>query len=272
MSETLSETAYAKINLALHVRRRRDDGYHELETIFAFAEDGDVVSAEAGKGLTLEITGPFAGDLTAEADNLVLRAARSLQAAFGVSEGARLSLDKRLPVASGIGGGSADAAATLRLLARLWGIDADANQLVQIARNLGSDVPACLASRAVIGTGRGDDLTPFDGLPSGAPLLLVNPRIQLATGPVFARWDGVDRGPLDRDDPDSWRNDLTALAADLVPQIASVLEKLGHQPGKKLHRMSGSGTTCFALFDSEATRDAAADRFPGMWVMATRLR
>ncbi len=272
MKTPLSEAAYAKINLALHVRQRRADGYHEIETIFAFAEDGDLVSAEAADGLSLEIAGPFAEGLTADIDNLVLRAARGLQAAFGIDRGARLRLEKNLPIASGIGGGSADAAATLRLLARLWGIEPDAHQLVQIARSLGADVPACLASEPLVGTGRGDDLQPFSGIDSGTPLLLINPRKPLSTGAVFAGWDERDGGPLKLRDPFSWRNDLTLPAISLVPEIGEVLAKLALLEGVTRARMSGSGATCFAMFENDAARDAAALQFPGMWVMPTRLR
>ncbi len=172
----MEETAYAKINLALHVRERRPDGYHRIETVFAFAEDGDRLRVEAGEGLTLGVEGPFAGALAGEGDNLVMRAARALAARYGVTKGARLTLDKRLPVASGIGGGSADAAAGLRLLVRFWGLEAREADLLAIAGGLGADVPACLLSRTMRGEGRGDTLTPWVGMGlAGMPLLLVNP-------------------------------------------------------------------------------------------------
>ncbi|HEY0270620.1 MAG TPA: 4-(cytidine 5'-diphospho)-2-C-methyl-D-erythritol kinase, partial [Sphingomonas sp.] len=156
------ETAYAKINLALHVRRRRADGYHDIETLFAFCADGDRLSAAPAGDLRLEIEGPFAAGLSAGADNLVLRAAEALREAAGVTAGARLVLDKRLPVASGIGGGSADAAAALRLLARLWRVDLPDADMHAIAAALGADVPACLVSRACRGDGRGDALAMLD--------------------------------------------------------------------------------------------------------------
>ena len=252
----MRETAYAKLNLALHVRAREADGYHRIETIFAFCEDGDVITAEPAEALSLDVTGPFADALAGEGENLVLRAARAAAAT------AALTLDKRLPVAAGLGGGSADAAAVLRLFG---GTMAD-------AAALGADVPACLLSRTSRGEGRGDAIEPLDlpGL-SGTPVLLVNPNIPLATGPVFKAWDGVDRGPLG--DWESGRNDLEAPARALVPEIGAVLEALA---GARVARMSGSGATCFGLYDNEAARDAAATRIatekPGWWLSQTRLR
>lgn len=273
----LSEVAYAKINLALHVRKRRDDGYHDIESLFAFAEDGDRLQAVArGDGrLSLTIDGPFGAGLDSGADNLVLRAAHALKDAFNIAAGAAIHLDKRLPVASGIGGGSADAAAALRMLARLWAIDQPMHDL---AATIGSDVPACLVSRTLMGTGRGEalDLRAIDGL-GGMPLLLVNPGIGLSTAPVFAGWDHVDRGPLVADTLDALiaegRNDLYPPAVALVPQIGAVLDSLAAQPGVRLARMSGSGATCFALFDDPAQRDAAAAAMPAhWWTLSSRVR
>lgn len=201
--------------------------------------------------------------------------------AFGVRDGISLRLDKRLPIASGIGGGSADAAATLRLLARREHIPLDEPRLAGIAAALGADVPACLASAAVRGEGRGDRLIPVEaGGLTGMPLLLVNPCVPLSTGAVFGAWDGVDRGPLGGGDPlivaRHGRNDLEAPARRLVPIIGDLIELLAIQPGAELVRMSGSGATCFALFESDAARDAAdraiAIAAPGWWRLATRLR
>lgn len=272
MTIVFNETAYAKINLALHVRARREDGYHQLETVFAFADDGDRLSGTLADGLSLTVAGPNAQGLENEADNLVLRAARGLQDATGETRGAALHLDKVLPVAAGLGGGSADAAAALRLLARLWGIAGDDPAIGAVARTLGADVPACIASQTCVGSGRGDDLDPFfdPGLP-GTPLLLVNPGIPLATGPVFSGWDRIDRGALDPADWRNSRNDLTAPAVALVPQIATLLDQLAARPGATFVRMSGSGATCFALFESLEARDAAARQFP-LWHMSTVLR
>ncbi|PTQ10223.1 4-(cytidine 5'-diphospho)-2-C-methyl-D-erythritol kinase [Sphingomonas oleivorans] len=276
----LAETGHAKINLALHVRSRGADGYHALETLFAFAEDGDRLTLAEGEGLSLDLSGPFAGPLAGD-DNLVLRAARAFLDRFGLPAGAAFGLDKRLPVASGIGGGSADAAAALRLLCRRHDIHPTAPELMAIAASLGADVPACLVSRTMRGEGRGDALVPIDGEGlSGMALLLVNPGPPLATGPVFRAWDGRDRGVLARGDALetalAGRNDLEPPARMLLPAIGAVLERLAGQAGTRLVRMSGSGATCFALFEDEAARDAAdrdiARAEPGWWRLATRLR
>ena len=264
------EIAPAKLNLALHVRGKLPDGRHAIETIFAFCTDGDRVRAERADQISLDVTGPFAAELAAESDNLVLRAARTRAEAAQVKDGAALGLDKRVPVASGIGGGSADAAAALRLLTSLWGIDPKFAE--QVAPRLGSDVPVCLLSLPARGEGAGDVLTPI-ALPelSGTPVLLVNPRVALSTAEVFAGWDGMDRGPLG-----DWRqgqNDLETPATALVPQIETVLAWLSAQPGAWIVRMSGSGATCFALFESEDARDIAADGVPReWWRLATYLR
>ncbi len=273
----LTETAYAKLNLALHVRARRADGYHELESLFAFCADGDGLAGTAREdgGIVLAIEGPFGDDLPPGEDNLVVRAARALQAASGTQLGADLMLDKRLPIASGIGGGSADAAAALRLLVKLWGVRPMELDFPAIAASLGADVPACLGSRTVFGSGVGERLETVDLDLEDMPVLLVNPLVECPTGAVFAGWDGVDRGPLD---PVEWRrgrNDLAAPAIALVPEIEDVLAVLKAQL-PELARMSGSGATCFALFASAAERDAAAERIeadhPDWWVLATALR
>lgn len=272
MAESLParEIAPAKLNLALHVRGKLPDGRHAIETVFAFCTDGDRLSAQVADELTLDISGPFAGQLDGQDDNLVLRAARELQVASGTAAGAAIHLEKQLPVASGIGGGSADAAATLRLLTSLWSISPKYAQ--QIAPQLGSDVPACLLSLPVRGERAGDRLLPIDlSALSGAPVLLVNPRVPLSTRAVFERWQGVDHGPLA-----AWRegrNDLQEIAITLAPQVEAVLAWLAVQPGAEFIRMSGSGATCFALFDSDQARDRAADRVPReWWRLATSLR
>ncbi|MBK8374356.1 MAG: 4-(cytidine 5'-diphospho)-2-C-methyl-D-erythritol kinase [Sphingomonadales bacterium] len=270
------ETAYAKINLALHVRKRRDDGYHEIETLFAFAEDGDRLSVEAADALSLTIAGRFADGLSAGSDNLIIRAAAILAERNGISAGARFHLEKRLPVAAGIGGGSADAAAALRLATRLWNIDLDSTRPSDVAAELGADVPACIISQTCFGTGVGDQLHRIDGNElAGLPLLLVNPLIACPTGPVFQAWNGFDLGPLD---PESWvagRNDLELPAITLHPEIADVLACLREmQP--RIARMSGSGATCFAIFESSSRRDAALRQIstacPDWWTMASSIR
>lgn len=271
------DIGYAKINLALHVRKRRADGYHELETLFAFAEDGDRLTAAPAETLSLTLSGPFAHELDAGADNLVLRAAEALRAANRVEAGAALHLEKNLPVAAGLGGGSADAAATMRLLARLWNLGPDALRPGTLAAQLGADVPACIASQTCFGSGVGDQLTPIDGASlAGVPILLVNPLRACPTGPVFKAWDGVDRGALRAEDWMHARNDLEAPAMALVPAIADVLDALRTCPEASLARMSGSGATCFALFDTESACAQAAATLkadhPGWWVMPSRLR
>lgn len=278
-----SEIAYAKINLALHVRRRRDDGYHDIETLFAFAEDGDCITALSGE-TGLRLSGPFADVLRGEdsENNLVMRAARRLAALLGHDDVPAIALEKRLPVAAGIGGGSADAAAVLRLLCRRYGIGIDDPRVIALAGELGADVPACLASVAVRGDERGDKLIAIEAKAlSGLPLLLVNPRAPVATGPVYAGWDRLDRGPLlASDDPLSvacaGRNDLEPPALALCPVIGEVVALLEKQPGVLLARMSGSGATCFALFDGTGERDAAAaaiaGEHPDWWLLASRLR
>jgi 4-diphosphocytidyl-2-C-methyl-D-erythritol kinase len=264
------EIAPAKLNLALHVRGKLPDGRHSIETIFAFCTDGDRLTAEANGEISLTISGPFADELGDPGDNLVIRAAEKLAEAADISAGASLTLVKHLPVASGIGGGSADAAAALRLLTSLWQIDPAHAQT--IAPELGSDVPACLLSLPMRGVGAGEELIPVDLSDlSGTPVLLVNPRVRLSTAEVFARWDGVDQGPLD--DWKSGFNGLERFAISLVPQIETVLAWLSAQRGAEVVRMSGSGATCFALFETEQARDNAAELVPReWWRLATFLR
>lgn len=294
----LTETAYAKVNLALHVRRRRTDGYHDIESLFAFVDRGDDLRAglRSDGALTLRIDGPMAAALGAEPtgpepngaggdqDNLVLRAAQALQkytARGSHNAGADLFLTKNLPVASGIGGGSADAAAALRLLNRLWSVGLEEQQLCDIAATLGSDIPACVISQTMRVEGRGHALAPlaYSGL-CGSPILLVNPGVPLATAPVFQGWDQRDHGPLDSSSLDAivqhGRNDLAAAAMALVPQIAAVLKWLGCQPGLRMARMSGSGATCLALFDDQAAalcaQAALSEMQPDWWTLCGMIR
>lgn len=258
------------------MRRRRDDGYHELETLFAFVTDGDEVALGEGQGFG--VNGPFAAALLGEGDNLVTRAAARFGEVFGQSVPGRITLTKRLPVASGLGGGSADAAATLRLLARHHGIALDDPRLFECADALGSDVPACLYSRTARGTGRGEQLVPVTGA-SGTSVLLVNPGVAVSTAEVFRRWDGIDRGGLGEGDllavARAGRNDLEPPALAIAPVIGEVLTLLDAQPGVTLARMSGSGATCFALFDSLDARTSAAEAVaaaqPGWWCLETGL-
>ncbi len=268
----MQEIAYAKINLALHVRRRREDGYHELETAFVFVDFGDVLSVAEAPQDRLIMAGEFAAQLDDPFDNIVARAL----AALPHGKGWDVTLEKNLPVAAGLGGGSADAGAVFRLVERAYGLPADWRGR---AARLGADVPACARSEACLGHGTGTDLSPLDNDLAGAPVLLVNPRLPLGTGPVFRAWDGKDRGPLPqgtaREIALAGRNDLEAPAIALCPAIADVLAALVEtQP--LMARMSGSGATCFALYQRHDVRDKAlellASQNPGWWTMAGKLR
>ncbi len=276
--------AAAKINLYLHVVGRRADGYHELDSLVAFAAVHDTVSAAPADDLSLTFAGPFAGALAVgdKENNLVLRAARALAAAAGIAPRARaaLRLIKRLPVASGIGGGSADAAAALRALGAMWGVTLDEGALGALALGLGADVPICLRGRTAYLGGIGERIDPAPALPQ-TPIVLVNPLRALATPAVFTARHGPfsvperlaggarDTAHLARELADR-RNDLTTPAIELMPGIAVILDRLARLPGCLLARMSGSGATCFALFARAESAAAAADTLrgenPGWWV------
>ncbi|NQV48412.1 MAG: 4-(cytidine 5'-diphospho)-2-C-methyl-D-erythritol kinase, partial [Rhodospirillaceae bacterium] len=245
-----------------------EGGYHLLDSLVAFAGIHDTLTASAADKLSLAMDGPFAGDLTGGGDNLVLKAASALAGAAGVTAGAELRLTKRLPVSSGIGGGSADAAATLIALAGLWDVHLPDAQMAELALGLGADVPVCLGGRAAFMGGIGEDLTPAPALPS-ATLVLVNPGVALATNAVFGartgdfgKPAGFDSAPRDaaelaailaeRD------NQLTAAAVSLAPVIGDVLAALSATDGALLSRMSGSGATCFGLFAEPGQAAAAA--------------
>lgn len=261
-----AEDAPAKINLALHVRRRRADGYHDLETLFAFTRFGDRLEAVPADDWSLALSGPMAGASGPLEDNLVLRAAQAFAAETGDARRYALKLEKRIPVAAGLGGGSADAGAALRLLNRLAGFPLQEPALESIGAGLGADVPACVRSRTARGTGAGEHLETAAPL-TGLGVLLVNPQVPVPTGPVFKAWDGVDRGPLGED----WRtarNDLEAPALTIQPVIAEVLAWLHGLPGATMVRMSGSGATCFALFEGPAPQVATPQ---GWWSAATEL-
>jgi 4-diphosphocytidyl-2-C-methyl-D-erythritol kinase len=271
----LREIGWAKVNLFLHVLGRRADGYHLLDSLAVFPGVGDVLTAEPAPALSLHLTGPFGAMLATEPDNLVLRAARALAAAAGVAPRARLTLDKRLPVASGIGGGSADAAAALRLLARLWGVEEI--DLPAIAASLGADVPVCLDGRAARMRGVGEQLAAAPALPD-AGIVLVNPGGAVATSLVFRARQGdygsvavlpsawADAGAMARDLADL-RNDLQPAALALHPPIGAALDALAADQACLLARMSGSGATCFGLYadPASAVRTASALARPGWW-------
>lgn len=272
-----SEIAFAKINLALHVRKRREDGYHDIETLFAFVRDGDVLTACPANELKLEIHGPFSTELEADNSNLVLKTAFLLKEHFGVRQGAAIRLNKKLPIASGIGGGSADAAATARLLNRLWGLEASEQELADTLAPLGADIPACIFSRPSFGSGTGTALTFLeDGNITARHVLLVNPLQSVSTAAIFRAWSGVDGGAVERGD--IWdaaikgQNDLEPIAAAICPAIADILKHLS-RANPVFVRMSGSGATCFALFDDAETLEVArAALDPDWWSMASMLR
>lgn len=268
---TLTETAYAKINLALHVRGRREDGYHEIETLFAFVDEGDALAAMPAERDMVTTIGQFAGDIDIMG-NIASKALKTLSRDQQLS----LTLDKRLPVAAGLGGGSADAGAVFRLVERGYGMPDDWR--VRAAK-LGADVPACVASTTCIGRGIGTDLEDVENDLAGTPVMLLNPRIPLSTGDVYRAWDGEDRGAL----PDgsaravalAGRNDLEQPARSLCPAIAEVLSELRRSEAF-LVRMSGSGATCFALFDEHDDLLEAMERLrfarPEWWMLGGLLR
>jgi 4-diphosphocytidyl-2-C-methyl-D-erythritol kinase len=267
--------ARAKVNLWLNVVGRRDDGYHLLDSLVAFVDLADIVAVEAGHGLSLEIDGPHGAALTAERDNLVLKAARLLAERARRPADAAIHLTKVIPVAAGLGGGSADAAAALRALTELWRVSLPEHELFDIARSLGADVPMCLFGRAALAAGVGEQLAAAPALP-GAGILLVNPGIALATRDVFAARTGAFSQPIPparswssvselAEDMARHGNDLTAAAISLCPVIADVLAALRADPQARYAGMSGSGATCFALFDSlDAARNAASS-LPATW-------
>ena len=278
---TLTEAAPAKVNLYLHLRGRRADGNHLLDSLAVFPAIADRLTAAPGHGLSLEIGGPFAGGLAADPANLVLRAARALAEAHGLAPDAALRLDKNLPLASGIGGGSSDAAAALRVLSRLWGVDLPEG----LALTLGADVPVCLGAPAPrVMAGIGERLRPAPAMPEFW-IVLVNPGAAVATGAVFAAVEqrALPAGPPPPPLTDfaaltGWlaqqRNDLQPAAVSICPAIAEVLAALGsaESGGAPLARMSGSGATCFAMHGREADAEAQAERLrrsrPDWWVVA----
>lgn len=295
-SDEVREFAPAKINLTLHVTGKRDDGYHLLDSLVVFADAGDwvaVASAPDGE-LSLRITGPYAEALCDEAveSNLVMRAARTLRewaAKRGRSQhGAALTLDKRLPVASGIGGGSADAAAALRALVRFWELGIPQTDLMEIALKLGADVPVCLRACPAVMRGIGEEIAPAPPLPD-LWIVLVNPGVAVSTGGVFEALDlkavsalGVPALPVNLLSADEaaaalkrCRNDLEPPARARAPQVADVLRALRRTKGALMARMSGSGATCFALYEDEESARTAAQALgadhPGWWVTAAKM-
>jgi 4-diphosphocytidyl-2-C-methyl-D-erythritol kinase len=285
--------APAKVNLFLHVGPVGADGYHPIASLMTFADVGDVVSLDLDGALELAVVGPFAGGLGTSAGNLVTRARDAAMAAFEVFDDTfSLTLDKRLPIAAGLGGGSADAAATLKLMAQAlnfaWGED-DGDPLVDIAVRLGADVAACLEAQPVLALGRGDELDwppPFPDL----DVVLANPGASSPTGAVYRAYDALGAAgddvpdfPDRLDGPEAMaeflarcRNDLQAAAVSLAPAIGRTLEELKAEPETLLARMSGSGATSFAICrdarDAQALADRLARRHTDWWVRACRLK
>jgi len=270
-----AEKAPAKVNLTLRVLGRRADGYHEIESLVAFAGVGDAVTFRPGGALALAMSGPTAAAAGDVADNLVLKAARALAERVESLKLGRFTLSKRLPVSAGLGGGSADAAAALRLLARANRMTPDDPRLMQAARATGADVPVCLDPRARLMRGVGDILSDPLDLPR-LFALLVNPGVAVATKDVFAALNVPSAKPAGLlADITNGRNDLEGPAIELEPAIADVLAVLRKLPGCRLARMSGSGATCFGLFDSTRAASAAARTlrvgYPAWWTRATVL-
>ncbi len=279
MANSVRVFAPAKINLFLHVGEKRGDGYHALQSLAVFAQVGDVLELRASEELTLSIQGLFAAGLAAQGDNLILKAARL------VERTADIVLTKNLPVASGMGGGSADAAAALRGLRELWKTNDSDARLCEIAEVIGSDVPVCIESKPAWMEGRGEVLAPMASLPAMA-MLLVNPGVTVSTADVFRglktrTGTGMTRPDGFRDAADllqflrATTNDLEAPARTLEPKIADVLEKISARHGVRVARMSGSGATCFGLFESDDGAQSAAQAIsaahPSWWVRATRM-
>jgi 4-diphosphocytidyl-2-C-methyl-D-erythritol kinase len=284
----ISALAPAKVNLYLHVAPVQADGYHPLASLMVFADIGDRVQAEPAEALSLELIGPFSQGLSAGEDNLVLRAARALSAAVGAQSGARLTLTKALPVAAGLGGGSSDAGAALRLLRGLLAPELDDDSLQAVAESIGADGAACLWGKAVIAQGRGEQLSPAPPLPP-LPAVLVNPGVPSPTGAVYRTYDSIG-APGGADLPQApaladvaavtaWlatcRNDLEPPALALEPRIGQALDAMAAAPEALFVRMSGSGATCFALCRTRADADAMAAHLsaahPGWWVQACTL-
>ncbi len=281
-----SRLAPAKVNLFLHITVRRPDGYHELESLVVFARDqaaADRVTVTPAADLSLAIDGPFAAGLEADDGNLVLRAAQLLRGDRPL--GAKLTLTKNLPVASGIGGGSADAAAALHLLNRQWQLGHDTAALARIGLRLGADLPVCVQGQPAVMTGIGEQVAPLDSLPS-AWLVLINPGIALPTREVFTALNGATgpAQPLPRPPASAAdlaillrerRNDLEAPARFLSSAIDPVLAALKAQSGCLLARLSGSGATCFGFFAEQRLAEHAARMLarahPDWWVVATAI-
>ena len=275
----LTATAPAKLNLDLYVIGPVSEGphrgYHRIDSLVVFIDLADTVTAAPAEDLSLVVDGPFAGALSAGRDNLVVRAAHALAEAAGVDGGARLTLHKQIPVAAGLGGGSADAAAVLRLLVRLWGVRLPDAEIAEMGLRLGGDVPVCLHGRPGVMGGVGETLVPAPALPPALSVVLANPGLPLATADVFAARQGAFSNPPVIREVIAGRNDLEPAARSLMPEIAPVLDCRAAAPGARAARMTGSGPTGFALFDSGADAAAAAAQLaavhPDWWVRSAAI-
>jgi 4-diphosphocytidyl-2-C-methyl-D-erythritol kinase len=278
----ISIKAPAKINLYLHVTGRRSDGFHVLDSLIAFADVSDELAVNDGGKLSLEINGPFAGSLPTTNNNLVTKATILLAECMGIKPNVSINLTKNLPVSSGIGGGSIDAAATLQVLCKFWNYSPPKELLFQIAEKLGADVPACLFGRASFVSGIGNELTPAPTLPE-CWLVLVNPGIPVSTRQIFINHSGNFSQSAPFEQPlnnlselvallVNRSNDLTNAAIIEAPIIRNILSTFGQYPGTLLARLSGSGATCFGLFENETDAKTAAvslaEKNPQWWVCA----
>lgn len=293
-SEIFEEIAFAKVNLSLEILARRADGYHELTSLVGFAAIGDRLRLECGPGFELVVDGPFAGAI--EGENLLAHVAHSLMDDYGIDNLGVLTLEKLLPVAAGLGGGSADAAALVRLFERVFAVKFSLEDLSGMGRSFGADVPVCVRSQAAIMRGIGEIVHPCQRFPAHVGILLVNPNVPLATAQVFgqlhlsslsASHHGVDHG--DQRDVLSFSaldevlaymkqrpNDLTPPAIALAPVIDDCLKVLEDLPGARIARLSGSGATCFALFETAELAEQAGlllgQQQPGWWIVSSSLR
>lgn len=282
---TLSRLAKAKVNLFLHITGKRDDGYHLLESLVCFPNCGDVLDVAPSNKVSLHEAGPYAGQMGGWQDNLILKAAKLLKRETGVTAGAEIHITKNLPVASGIGGGSTDAATVLHLLCDLWNIEISTQELARLGVELGADLPVCLYGRPAMMSGIGEIISPVEGLPTFG-ILLVNPGVGVSTQRIFKELGSfapnIDFPSLEGLNKDSFiqvlkgcRNDMQIGAIRTEPSIEQVLKVLEGVDTCLLSRMSGSGATCFGLFDSaeqaELARDTLLTKQPTWWAMASQI-
>lgn len=277
--------APAKINLFLHITGKRDDGYHLLQSVMVFVDVGDRIDFAPHDTLFLDVEGPFAGEMPQAHDNLIYKAAQLLAKEYGTHVRGRVNLNKLLPVASGIAGGSSDTAAALKGFARLWGLPDEHDRMMKLAQKLGADVPACFIGKPVWAEGTGEKIMRLPEMPA-MHFVLVNPLIQTPTPEVFARFRNRYSPPIQFSgrrktmqewiaDLKNYRNDLTDAAMEVTPQIREVLDALNATPNCRLARLSGSGATCFGVYDTAEAAIAAVNKLklaqPRWWVAPANL-